>query len=338
MERIHVDYAGPVQGKMLLVVYDAHSKWPEVYLMTSTTSSRTVAVLRDMFARFGIPQQLVSDNRPQFVSQEFESFLSQNGVKHIKSSPYHPASNGAAERLVQTVKQSLQAACRRGVSMEQALAAFLMQYRTMPHSTTGVAPSDLFLGRTLRTRLDILNPGVRNTVAMQQQRQKLHHDRHSQMREFPVGHVVWVRNWREGPKWVKGVIVDRLGPLSYLVRIGKEALWRRHIDQLRDGVSDPSPELSSVNDAGKESMSMEGTGGAAAIPSTVVPNTAAFQEQDPTASKDANNTHESLSASNSVPQDSSDHLRNCLQELPSATHCELPRYPRRDRNAPDRFM
>ena len=50
MERIHVDYAGPVHGKMLLVVYDAHSKWPEVYLMSSTTSSRTVAVLREMFA------------------------------------------------------------------------------------------------------------------------------------------------------------------------------------------------------------------------------------------------------------------------------------------------
>ena len=55
MDRIHVDFAGPVQGKMLLVAYDAHSKWPEVLVMLSTTSGRTIGVLREMFARYGIP-------------------------------------------------------------------------------------------------------------------------------------------------------------------------------------------------------------------------------------------------------------------------------------------
>ena len=103
-----------------------------------------------MFTRFGIPHQLVSDNGPQFVLQfvlqEFKSFLSANGIKHIKTAPHHPTSNGSAERLVQTVKQSLWAACRRGVSVEQALAAFLMYYQTTLHTTMGVAPSDLFLG------------------------------------------------------------------------------------------------------------------------------------------------------------------------------------------------
>ena len=67
-----MDYAGPVMGKMLLVVVDAHSKWPEVYIMNSTTSTRTITALRDIFARFGLPKQLVSDNGPQFVSEEFE--------------------------------------------------------------------------------------------------------------------------------------------------------------------------------------------------------------------------------------------------------------------------
>ena len=81
--------------------------------MSSTTSGRTIGVLREMFARYSIPKQLVSDNGPQFTSSEFESFLRTNGVKHIKTAPYHPASNGAAERLVPTVKQSLRAACRR---------------------------------------------------------------------------------------------------------------------------------------------------------------------------------------------------------------------------------
>ena len=99
---IHVDYAGPFMGKMMLIVTDADSKWPEVTLMTSTAATRTITVLRDMFARYGIPEQVVSDNGLQFVSAEFKSFMVMNGVKHIQSAPYHSSTNGAAERLVQT--------------------------------------------------------------------------------------------------------------------------------------------------------------------------------------------------------------------------------------------
>ena len=123
-ECIHIDYAGPFMGKMLLIVVDAHSKWPEVSVMKSTTSAQTILVLRAMFARFGLPKQLVSDNGPQFMSDEFEQFLVRNGVSHIRSSSYHPSTNGAAECLVQTVKQAFRSGCRDGLSMEKALASF----------------------------------------------------------------------------------------------------------------------------------------------------------------------------------------------------------------------
>ena len=76
---------------MFLVVVDAHSKWPEVILVSSTTSSLTIEVLRDLFARFGIPEQIVSDNGAQFVSEEFQAFIRSNGISHITSAPYHPA-------------------------------------------------------------------------------------------------------------------------------------------------------------------------------------------------------------------------------------------------------
>ena len=80
-----------------MVIIDARSKWPEVFTMTSTTTSKTISVLEETFARFGIPEQLVSDNGQQLVSEEFETFLNRNSVKHICTSPYHPATNGAAE-------------------------------------------------------------------------------------------------------------------------------------------------------------------------------------------------------------------------------------------------
>ena len=96
---IHVDFAGPFLGHMFFVTVDAHSKWPEVEIMKTTTAEKTIRVLRNMFAHHGLPEQLVSDNGPQFTSFEFEQFLHKNRVKHILSAPYHPASNGLARGL-----------------------------------------------------------------------------------------------------------------------------------------------------------------------------------------------------------------------------------------------
>ena len=75
--------------------------------MSSTTSGKTITKLRETFTRFGLPEQLVSYNGLQFMSEEFETFLCMNEVKNIRSSPYHPASNSASKRVVQVVKQAL---------------------------------------------------------------------------------------------------------------------------------------------------------------------------------------------------------------------------------------
>ena len=200
-QRIHIDFAGPVEGKMLLIIVDAHSKWPEVFIMSTTTSTKTITKLRETFARFGLPEQLVSDNGPQFVPEEFETFLKMNGVKHLRSAPYHPASNGAAERVVQTVKQAIRAGSQNGLTLEHALAQFLLQYRSTPHATTGMSPSALLLGRTLRTRLDLLKPNAGRFVRQQQNCQKTRHDLHSRRQVFFIGEKVWVLNMRRGPRW-----------------------------------------------------------------------------------------------------------------------------------------
>ena len=108
-QRVHLDFAGPFQGSMFLVGVDAYSKWPEVRIMSSTTTLKTLDVLREWFAAHGIPEHLVTDNGPQFVSEEFATFAKRNGIKHVRSAPYHPASNGLAERFIQSLKQSLKA-------------------------------------------------------------------------------------------------------------------------------------------------------------------------------------------------------------------------------------
>ena len=75
--------------------------------MDTTTSTKTIEKLQSLFARYGVPSQLVSDNGPQFKSEEFQMFLKRNGIKHLTSAPYHPASNGLAERCVQSFKSAM---------------------------------------------------------------------------------------------------------------------------------------------------------------------------------------------------------------------------------------
>ena len=79
-ERVHIDFAS-LEGKDYLILIDSHSKWIEVELMTSTTVSKTIEVIRHWFASYGLPMGLVSDNGPQFTATEFEDFLERNGVK-----------------------------------------------------------------------------------------------------------------------------------------------------------------------------------------------------------------------------------------------------------------
>ena len=242
-ERVHIDFAGLFMGYMYLVVVDSHSKWVEIVPMKSTTTEKTLEVLRELFARHGLPKQLISDNGPQFTAKEFEECMCANGIKHSRSAPYHPATNGEAERFVQTFKRSLQAGRSDAGTIQQKLSQFLLMYRTTPNATTGVAPAELFLKRKLRTRLDLLRPTVEGHVHEEQQKQKKYHDRHSQSRSYHVGQAVLVRNLRDGAPWLVGCVVEVLGPANYEVEVNGQ-VWMRHADQLMayKGVQDTDTE------------------------------------------------------------------------------------------------
>ena len=156
--RLHLDYAGPFMRKMFLVVVDAHSKWLEVKTVPAATSKATIVCLQSIFATHGLPERVVMDNGV-FTSEEFKEFLEGNGIAHSTSSPYHPASNGLAERAVQSFKQSMRKFTSG--SMESKLSQFLFTYRLTPHATTS---GELLLKRRPRSRLDILVPSVEQVV------------------------------------------------------------------------------------------------------------------------------------------------------------------------------
>ena len=295
-----MDFAGPFLGTTFLVIVDAHSKWPKVFEMTTTSAAKTIATLRHLFSTYGLPEQVVSDNGPQFTSEEFQQFIQSNRVKHIRCAPYHPASNGAVERFNQTFKRALKASQKDGRSLSHRLADFLLTYRFTPHSTTNRTPSSLFLNRELRTRFSLLHPDVTKRVLDKQSDQISQHDKHSKERTFTEGQHVMVRNLRpSGPKWIPGTILKQTGPLSFIVQVDHGLVWKRHVDHIHHSV----PQLSS--------------------PPSSIPISTNDCEDNPFISPS--------SLDNETP-----HTNDNQEQTHPPT--ELRAYPSRNRHPPDRFM
>lgn len=229
MERVHIDYA-EFEKQNYLVIVDAFSKWIDVVQVSSTSTSSTISVLRKFFSQFGLPEELVSDNAAQFTCKEFEHFLQMNGVKHTKSPPYHPASNGAAERQVQNFKHALKKQLLGEGKPD--LDSFLLTYRSTPHRVTGVSPAELFLKRQVRTRLSLLKPNLKASVENKQWKEAAQKKSKTGIRQFSAGDKVLVRNKVGKDKWVQGVIVKVVGVLKYLVRVQGRTRYC-HMNHLR---------------------------------------------------------------------------------------------------------
>ena len=147
--RLHLDHAINFLGRNWLVLVDAYSKYPCIHPTTSTSSKSTTAILEQEFAHFGYPHTLVTDNATTFMSQEFQAWCKQRGIVHLTGAPYHPATNGAAERLIQSFKQALR---KSSLPPKEALQEFLMQYRRIPFAS-GLSPSELLNGRRYAPKL-----------------------------------------------------------------------------------------------------------------------------------------------------------------------------------------
>jgi len=131
-------------GKMFLITVDAYSKCIDAQMVNTATSYTTVEHLRTLCTTHGIPEVLVMDNGTPFTSKEFSEFTKRNAIHHVRVFPYHPSSNGLAERAVKTFKEGMKKAGNKG-SIECRMSRLLFQYRITPQSTTGVSPAELLL-------------------------------------------------------------------------------------------------------------------------------------------------------------------------------------------------
>ena len=146
-----------LKGSTYLLVADYYFRFVEVHKLTTTTSSSVVTHLKNIFARFGIPTTLVTDNGPQFDSQDMKAFAQSYEFQHSTTSPYYPQANGLAERMVKTVKKLLE----HSADPYKAL----LSYRATPLPWCGLSPAELLMGRKIKTDVpqvkDRCSPGER---------------------------------------------------------------------------------------------------------------------------------------------------------------------------------
>ena len=252
--RLHVDHAINFLGSNWLVVVDAFSKYPCIYPTSSTSTKATTDLLEEACAHFGYPQTIVSDNATTFTSEAFKQWCAERGISHVSGAPYHPQTNGAAERLVQTFKQSLR---KSQQSPRAALLEFLQQHRRTPQ-TSGFSPSELLHNRQIRTRIDILKPQPATktaSIAVPEPRQR-----------FRTGSAVYALycgpRREKDPRWVPAIVTKVRGSRTYSVKVcPRGPCWKRHVDQLRPrytSVEDDEPtDLQACNPEAEESVTSE---------------------------------------------------------------------------------
>ncbi|KAL7724915.1 hypothetical protein ACLKA6_020051 [Drosophila palustris] len=217
-ERIHIDFAGPIFDSMWLICVDAYSQFPFITQMTSTTTANTIAALTSIFAIEGYPKTLVSDNGPQLTAESFQEFCKQHGINHITTAPFHPASNGLAERFVQTFKTSVSKNIKEGYSVKTAVTKYLSSYRFTPNAE-GKSPAELLHGRQVRTILSQIFEKQTESKPMQEAK-------------YSANQAVFAKNYARGEKWIKATIDRSVGRMLYILRTSTGFI-KRHVNQIK---------------------------------------------------------------------------------------------------------
>ena len=272
--RIAMDIVGPLpksrSGKrFILVVCDYATRYPEAVPLRSIDAEHIAEELVQIFSRVGIPEEILTDQGTNFMSQLLAEVYKLMRVKSIRTSPYHPQTDGLVERFNQTLKAMLRkTATSEGKDWDTLIPYVLFAYREVPQASTGFSPFELLYGRSVRGPLDVVretweattksDPNimsyvlamrekldkmtelVQENLSRAQRYQKTWYDRTARVREFGVGDRVVVllptsthklRAQWQGPY----TIVRKFGEANYVVDMKDKGKRYRtfHVNMLK---------------------------------------------------------------------------------------------------------
>ena len=237
-----------IDGRTLLVVCDYYSNFIEVARLNTVTTRSVLHELLPMFARFGLPDVLVSDNGPQFASAEFAVFVKQKGITHVTSSPHYAQSNCKAQNAVKTLNLLFAKAKQTGESEYMAP----LDWRNTPSEGMSTSPAQRLMGRRCKTLLPtagtLLKPRYdtdadTRALAGRKRRQSFYYNQHARPLT-PIDEGATVRMRLPGEKtWTPGTCTDQVNPRSYRVKVGG-TVYIRNRRQLVCAGEDPRDETS----------------------------------------------------------------------------------------------
>lgn len=232
MERVHLDFFH-YEKKSYLVFVDTFSRWLEVKPMTRTTAKDLIRELEQIFAIFGFPSSIVSDNGPPFSSSEFADYCCSNDIEQVFSPPYHPQSNGLAERAVGTVKAGLKrltfGRVHSSLQISEVLTQFLFTHRNTP-TTDGIIPSSRILSFKAKTTLDKLKTVKKKTF--EDVNIKKTYEKND--KTFQIGEKVLFINTERG--WATNLeakIIKKLSNFVFWVEFKNGGSRKAHLNQLK---------------------------------------------------------------------------------------------------------
>ncbi|KAG1955346.1 gag-pol fusion protein [Pimephales promelas] len=281
-ERIGVDIVGPVErsqkgNRFILVVCDYATRYPEAYPLRDVTAKQIAAALLNFFSHVGIPKVVLTDQGPNFMSRTLKQVYQLLGIKRVRTTPYHPQTDGLVERFNQTLKGMLKKfVSENGKDWDKWLPYLLFAYREVPQASTGFSPFELLFAHQIRGPLDVLRDSweandkptkqnilsyilkmreklqlastqARESVQESQVKQKIWYDQKARSRTFQAGEQVLLllptsenrllAKW-QGPYQVR----KKVGPVTYEIEMPSrnKPLQTFHINMLKKWHSPPA--------------------------------------------------------------------------------------------------
>lgn len=221
-------------GQEFLALIDAYSGFLIVEHLKRKTSGHIIEKITKNFDKIGYPTIMKSDNSP-FASHEFDEFARKHNIVMRFSSPRYPQSNGLAEKAVAIAKNIL----KRCVEMNDTkhYQYRILEYNTTPVASMGMAPTQLFFGRLLETRLPVTESLlhrnkideqiVQQKITKKKDKQKFYYDKNAKaLSTLGIGDSVIFR--KDGNKWTYGTIVGTVNDKSYIIKDQFDNHFRRN--------------------------------------------------------------------------------------------------------------
>jgi hypothetical protein len=228
-----------------LVIVDYYSDWIEFDKMKNQTTAEIIDLMQKQFARWGIPDEIVTDCGKNYDSTEFSHFCDRKKIKHTNSSPHYHQSNGKAESAVKIVETLIKKTDKTGLNPYEAL----LDQRNTPTVGMTTSPAQRFLNRRTRTEIPmkgtLLTPEIAEKVLEEKQQKnkksKEHYDNTAKdLNELKPGDKVRLQpvGVTKGQEWKKGTIIQNKGFRSYKVDVNGKVLTRNRAHLKQDNKSE----------------------------------------------------------------------------------------------------